>query len=1796
MERITGGSPVAPGIGLKSREPNAETRPAAQPSTSLTVSQDQFIQNNHRPASPSASRPPALQFGIIDPISIGVIVAAGVGATGAAGTYALSKFRKRRQEKLNIKNQTAEINKFLAATGSVTRINEASVNTVNTIQSLLTDTGASTQSEPLFEQINRIIDNLKPGAYDELLQDLFLAKGISHPSPSVRATMINHLTREAATRKLYDPFLKQLEKETEPALIQSLEQTLLSLVTSDDVTNLQAELALDGTLPGFRRFAIKALSAKAPATPSIPKLFLELLQKEAEPEICTLLRQGIGNRATPAMAEPFLAHLNSTHPEVRKSAIQFLTSLNNPAHFQPLWEECLEPNSIALQPEYLDLTRQALNKLFRKEHLPQIAEALKIGPGPVRDLALYVLGNREQAVTAPHLIEPLLEQLSAESEDHPDELDPLKRAIITCAGSQEKATRTVALKKVNDSNPLVRQVAAQLLASEARAEDWPILLARFEQESDPTAKLNLVAALERSGAYPANQNTLYQTLATHSNPQVKQIAASLLKQGGIEMAAGLLTSLNELAPITLKTTAPDQQRELATLGQRLEDAVIAILERTENALSDLLKTSNSAPHPDTLTLAGIPRLQQKKVYFDTLYAALSCQSKRVQNAALKSLKGLASADMVEPLLKAYGSSSADQQEPLKSIIKGICTKSHTQILLNTCQAEQPVLRKLAAELVVNFTELDHLAQLMELNAAETDPQIKAIYNKDIEALMGRDGASSLVLQALENHANPAVKKIAAEQLIRTPSVALSALLKLHNKLNGAAPSPKPEASSSSGTQQVTDAIMADLKDKLPSLLASALQGTSATLNRSSLSNALQEQISEAVQLPFDAVQRAALDLMTSHRETWVIAPLFTYLASEKALHRNKAIEILHQIDAEKFDKDLQKEHMRSADPSVRALVASKFVKHSKFSDIPWMTDILEREESPAVQTTFLNDLKEFKLSDVHLLPFFNAAQKTQKPELFEFYATQIARHHLPALPNLLELYTQITALPQQGSGSERRKALEPKAEAALANLLEQLVKQEGHFYKTSVTPKDWPLLHQLLQTRSPAIQAGALNILALKNDALKPRPVEALLTYLKGDPAPAQAEKAISILSKWLDASHVPMLEEMLVSVNPTIQRLAAQTIKTLKPALELGDILEQLKKATQPELIKDLSESLVACSSSAAAHTEMMASLKPDLPPHVLSALLDSFQEHHKERGCLLGLVPLAAKLPAETPTGLRHKLFSAIDGRLTKTSNFEVTLQALTLPNETVQQKVLSLIPNRSDKSQFIGPLFDYLGHPQATQRTKAQEILWSLYTATTAPQYVSQLGHPHSLGRITAANALAALEDVRNIPDILAALITEKDQPAINTLTAALNKLGSREDAFTTILKAFKEATSPLPQKALAIVLAQHAPSKAIPVLLAAHEAITLPSDLPEAEEVKHVYEDQLKALIQQKLQPGDLPGVLAGLDVLASPSQRLQGTVFTKIQNFPNYTVPLQTVEPLRRYLESAQCHYPEQALALVKRALTANTNQGEERNALVSRLLHSSAENVQLLAAELQKNIVSEADLPALYRQLEAQASGTPNPNLIKALSNMISQLAEKPGTFQFLAMTLMEAENPIISEVTVNALQKHGAKALDPLFNTLENITDPKQDNLIRSLERAIIQISMDDQSANRLDSVPALVKRIKTTHKGSRKVVILALSPYLQAWETTGRYDNETMRKALKDISEANHPLLSEPAQKLYDQLVAKQITQLTQMLSTHSASERDLTIVKPFTEAHPGSDASVIEEAKRVHTQLKGMMLAES
>ncbi|MBY0404132.1 MAG: HEAT repeat domain-containing protein, partial [Cyanobacteria bacterium] len=407
------------------------------------------------PSNRNSGRP-TLKFGILDPISLSVMGAAGLLAGGVGGI----KLRKIFKNKATLNQQVKDLNTYLENLGAHHQVTAKNIFSVDTVEQILAHTNSEAKAEEVIPWLNLIQANLADDK-QSLLTQVYLNRGIRHASPELRFNFVSTLTSEKTPRKLYQPLLIQFEKEENPQVAQALEKALFPMVAIEDVTELKASLAINSAPESFRHFCIKVMAQKKFFNSEMMALFLELLTKETNPNILKTVRETItdfsGQGDPESLTTLFKNNLKSNNLEVKRTAIAYLGGLKDPQLFPLLWESFLNDANGEIKPNISEEYFRALRITANESHFPLVLKGLDSPQEEVLKATFRLLKIYAKPETTP----ALLSRLDSFKELSKDLYPEMEGLLLVGLKPESKKQSDELLKWISHPSSRIRKTVIQ---------------------------------------------------------------------------------------------------------------------------------------------------------------------------------------------------------------------------------------------------------------------------------------------------------------------------------------------------------------------------------------------------------------------------------------------------------------------------------------------------------------------------------------------------------------------------------------------------------------------------------------------------------------------------------------------------------------------------------------------------------------------------------------------------------------------------------------------------------------------------------------------------------------------------------------------------------------------------------------------------------------------------------------------------------------------------------------------------------------------------------------------------------------------------------------------------------------------------------------------------------------------------------------------------------------------------------------------------------------------------------------
>lgn len=1668
----------------------------------------------YRPlSSHTPDHPPAIKFGILDPISIGGIIAAGT----AVGGFGIAKLRSSMKERKIVNDHLQKINPFLEEMGAKRKANAKTLYTLLTAEALLTSASGLTTVNELIPLLN-LVESKMSAESKPLLRQLYLDKGISHPSKVLRQHFITLLMGSKAPRNVFDPYLKQLERESDPKISEVLGKPLLALAAPEDLDEFKAGLALPTSPVGFRKVCIQVLSQPQYFNDKVLETFITALKSEKNPEIITLLRDQVASYSNGNASELFTGYLHSENPELKRTALQYLGALNNPEDVSRILERFIYDAKTPLSKALTESYQSALKNMVKEHHHPLLVNAL-IQPTPaIQEMALTLMTHLQSGQS----VKPLFTYL-----ENP-ESQCLPQAVNAVAACAKYGDHPMLLKHLGSENENIRMASAKGLINIQDSEDLQPLIAAYEKETIPSISNTLIEALQKRNGNPEAFDALTQALIDSPSAAVKSIAIQSLKPLGMKAVPSMVKTLDKL----LQMPKGESPKHLAKEIEQI------ILEAIQTTFLEPYKKNNYFFHYNKATV--------KPLYPDVV-AALASRSTNVQAAAFEVVKVFPQAQATLALIDYRNQPDMPNEklawdlffpcldgEEKATLLPALLKKSTEKLSLTS--------REMIAHGVTKLGDAEHLPEIAALLSKETHPHIKTILITGIRNFAPYDKDNVQLEKILLKNENTETRKLAIELIALKNTSTFGPMLAAY------------ENDDIRKNPELTQALDAGLLKR-----ASEVQSET---HRSGLNESSLQYFIRMLSLPSEPLERIAILTLLRDKQGAAIPGVLNYLDSKACHFPVEAEQMLTNPPVNATHRDLLKAKLSSPKEKVRLLSAKMYAKTLTAQDVPFYLERMVHENSPEIRNVFKEALQgNVNIPVEYWLRALEEHDDLGVRELVVNKLKVLDPGLAPLIGEMKDVSDKIDALdhppPKTGEKSDLSKedatlknellVYKETVENALLHLFKIL--QGNRLSTKSLQDNDIPLMVKTLRLPSDRLQEVALTVLKGTNANVTQRPVAEIFQFLEDNASSRLVPLASEALLSNIQENHQPLLREKLKSRHKNVQMIAAQALQKIGKEVELSTFFNILEKDETEEPNQELLGAIKALGKSAEAFDFLNDILLKKTNPTVLGAAIQGLRAHHGIKA-LPSLLTLMSTRPEILNKNLIKQVIDAIVEQFGKAGKPEAEslFKGLMIADETIQTAALNTIKAKfDDKNPVLVPLLNYIESPNCKLRAAAIGYLeGSVVNANNRDVLLSKLDTPEKTLRLSIYKKLKSHPVMSDIPLFFEQLAKEQD-PAFNTaINDTLASQPTSDPAFSLLSKALNENNS-LAVKLATIPLLKNHGTKALPVLMNALEEISLNEAPPETGTKVSQERIAADASLFNALEQGIIAILdatkAANLIVPANPSQ--EAPIFSACKS-PSEAVQAKAfkilgaastsqdfIAPLFRYLASNQCKHPQIASEVLSKSLNAGNHL------MLMDHLFASQVPVRLAAANGLAKLIQSGDLPTVLRALSAEQ----NEEVAEKLNVLVQKCGKDKGTFQFLALELLENPNSRVKNAVVLALQDHGINALKPLFQSLEETNDKTPIALVRDLERAIVKVIADNKDES---GIPTLIEKVDSTHKNTQRVSVLALFPFVEKWEKDGSYDTETTLNALRVLTKHKNAVIQEPAARTLKKLIKNKVAYL--------------------------------------------------
>jgi hypothetical protein len=1110
-----------------------------------------------------------VQFGIIDPFTIGGAVLLGVGAA-SGGIYS---WRSARAKKKWLKDQVDGVNQYLAKMGSIDKVNDKNIFSLHTVELFLEPSNQVDDMKKMEEWIGLIWDNLpkeaqkKPETYYALLQT-YIKKGLPHPSETVRQYFINFFEQSSnIKREFYTPFYERLRVEQSPELAKQLEGILLKLVEPQDRISLQAALAVEDS-PYFRPFLIKSLALPQLYDSSVLDIFLEEIPKAENAHLLDVMMNAIAAKITPQDASSLVNHLDSSNERLKTLALKSLTEFNSADYFPQIWQQAQKDLPLCQNLNLKGLYETAIQKLFKDEHFQVIQPILTPGSQPdLQAQALNLLASNKRA-KKPDFVPALFTLLQADSAQNNAKL--IQSAILQHVDASQKA---LIFDKLNDTNPSIRSLAAGCLPSVASGADWQVLYEAYKKETHPEVRAALGTVLNVNTTDATPQSELINLIGNNGDPLLQGLAVKGLRGKGIETLPAIMTALNTMIQ---PPALPHGGQPRDQLGRDTEDLL------HENLTHLFMKPvglnsmgGHIDPKYDTQKQDLLPQLSFVR-------QALNSNSKKIQDLSMSILQGYRDTQVVPQLFEMFENDKISDKDRLRVALFDLIQSSDWPLVQEKAKSERSQVRALAAE-CLPFLNLspDAVPVLMCLMWQEKSSELQIQFETQILSLLKKldeaqtpdsGGLNSLEAMQTSLGSHGLLKSIleeanTAEQVLKTLDILIKAapkgLRQTVLQRYGVEQFEKPKA-------VLKEWLIQDIKTHEA---FKVLQPATVL-----------PHLKTALFLPDKDIQAVALDTLKSQQTNYfnnnpeLCLLLLNYLESPEALNKDIAIPLLARLTFERVDlkpsaptggtsvnavdpisefetsmRTVLTPKMKSPDESTRFYAMTIFVKFANKNDIAFLTQSLETETSKRIQDTIEAELFRYTPRNNHYAIFTSAFKAAKAPHAKLVFAKVISKHHEMVFDDLRDYVSSAIAAAASSptvESTEVQTHLE-NVKTFYRTYLENLDKQ--YYNRSPLTQEQGARIASLLTVPDEKVQKFATHLLTRYGFAEpKKYPIEVVLQALESNVVPEKYAFALRkhVFEEQANNDFAPFYQAKMNTQNTELKALCMRVLKKLaKPA-----------------------------------------------------------------------------------------------------------------------------------------------------------------------------------------------------------------------------------------------------------------------------------------------------------------------------------------------------------------------------------------------------------------------------------------------------------------------------------------------------------------------------------------------------------------------------------------------------------------------------------------------------------------------
>lgn len=742
------------------RQLMAETAPQKRP-TGNPFSSSGSSQSSPGSTRQSRSNDEAIQVILLLLLALGGMAGAGV------SVVALNNWYQRITKDRNI------VQSVLNQIGSTYPLGILNLYTLQTAEALLTTTRTDVDQSKLLKALKTVTEGLsqKPETQPKLRQ-LYVTKGISHPTPTVRAHFINDLYKTAKDG-LFEPFMAQLAIETDAAVIEALEVPLVAMANADNLDEFE-QLA-HNPLPGVRDIAIQVMDKFFNPDKTMGQFFT-FLEKEADANNRTLISERVVKRAkeNPAAFETLLLEkIKAPEDAVKRTALAAIDAIGDRKHFPAVFEQYGQEAEPTFDGDY----QKVFTRLATADHLETLYSGLNHTTARVQGKSLDLIEQLKPSQAIPALLGYVAQDASTAKE----------RAIAIAVASSDQSNHDLFVERLSAPQPLVRLAAIKGVAKMAKAGDVRTLFTAVEAETDQQVGPLLYDLILKT-VDKSNGKLLTQKLDQARPALVRGLAAKGLCQIAQSKHVPALYEALEVEPdeniqrdLNAAVTASVTLDNLETLKAKLTSPKASIRLLTAQGLE---KLGNPSAVPNLFTALEAEDDAEEYIETETalrkaLQASIALENEEILLEKLRSSDGgirLAAAQGLSKLAQAknlpalFTAFETERERAPQHAIKEAITVSATRLEALPL-LENHVLETLHGDsqrLGVGLLERFALPALSALLTGLEQDRLKvntARYKQAILAVSGADEAiPTLEPKARVKH--PEVRQVAGEALGR----------------------------------------------------------------------------------------------------------------------------------------------------------------------------------------------------------------------------------------------------------------------------------------------------------------------------------------------------------------------------------------------------------------------------------------------------------------------------------------------------------------------------------------------------------------------------------------------------------------------------------------------------------------------------------------------------------------------------------------------------------------------------------------------------------------------------------------------------------------------------------------------------------------------------------------------------------------------------------------------------------------------------------------------------------------------